>query len=382
MSDLIKNLNLRRRQRRNMMIGATFSGLLVLVFLIYYSSAQNSQNTLKIVHVLFRHGDRTPTETYRNDPHINYNWPGGWGALTNKGKHQLFELGTRLNKRYESFLKSDFTMTDVFVRSSDADRCHMSGGTFLAGLFPPKEEEVWNSDLLWQPVPIRSLPRNEDNIVAMKKKCFTYDEDLKRAYKSDAIQQINKENEELYKYLTKHAGQNVDNITALEFLFNTLEIEDDNGLELPTWTKSVYPHKLKSLAARSLSIFTETVPMRRMKGGVLIKDIVEHTQKKLENNLKQKMFLYSGHDISLTNVLRALGFVEDFKPEYGAALILEGHSVQNNFEMKLFYYNNTVNNEPYVLKMDACEAPCYFEDFVKVLAPVIPEDWEKECQSH
>lgn len=55
-------------------------------------------------------------------------------------------------------------MTDVFVRSSDADRCHMSGGTFLAGLFPPKEEEVWNSDLLWQPVPIRSLPRNEDNV--------------------------------------------------------------------------------------------------------------------------------------------------------------------------------------------------------------------------
>lgn len=52
MTDLIKNLNLRRRQRRNMMIGVTFSGLLVLVFLIYYSAAQNSQNTLKIVHVV------------------------------------------------------------------------------------------------------------------------------------------------------------------------------------------------------------------------------------------------------------------------------------------------------------------------------------------
>jgi len=31
---------------------------------------------------LFRHGDRTPTETYPKDPYINYMWPGGWGALT------------------------------------------------------------------------------------------------------------------------------------------------------------------------------------------------------------------------------------------------------------------------------------------------------------
>lgn len=31
---------------------------------------------------IFRHGDRTPTETYPNDPYINYEWEDGWGALT------------------------------------------------------------------------------------------------------------------------------------------------------------------------------------------------------------------------------------------------------------------------------------------------------------
>lgn len=35
-----------------------------------------------IVSQLFRHGDRTPTETYLTDPYKNYTWPGGWGALT------------------------------------------------------------------------------------------------------------------------------------------------------------------------------------------------------------------------------------------------------------------------------------------------------------
>lgn len=104
----------------------------------------------------------------------------------------------------------------------------------------------------------------------MKKPCPTYEEDLKNAYNSEAIQKINKENAELYEYLEKHTGQGMSNITAVEFLFNTLEIEADHGLKLPDWTKSVYPEKLKPIAARSLSIFTETMAMRRMKGGIIV----------------------------------------------------------------------------------------------------------------
>lgn len=102
----------------------------------------------------------------------------------------------------------------------------------------------------------------------MKKKCPTYDKALKDAYNSDEIQNINKENMELYQYLTDFTGQDMYNITAVEFLFNTLEIESDNGLKLPKWTENVYPDKLKKLAIRSLEIFTETEFMKKMKGGI------------------------------------------------------------------------------------------------------------------
>lgn len=81
-----------------------------------------------------------------------------------KGKLQLYELGQTLNTRYKLLIDEHFSINDVYVRSSDADRCHMSGASLLAGMFPPSSKQIWNKNLLWQPVPIHSLPRNLDNV--------------------------------------------------------------------------------------------------------------------------------------------------------------------------------------------------------------------------
>jgi EH domain-containing protein 3/lysosomal acid phosphatase len=59
----------------------------------------------------------------------------------------------------------------------------------------------------------------------MKKACPRNEQELRKAYKSSVITELNHDNEELYEYLTTHTGQNVTNVTAVEFLYNTLEIE-------------------------------------------------------------------------------------------------------------------------------------------------------------
>jgi two-component SAPR family response regulator len=59
----------------------------------------------------------------------------------------------------------------------------------------------------------------------MKKPCPRNKRELQKAYESSTIAELNHDNEELYDYLTEHTGQNVTNITAVEFLYNTLEIE-------------------------------------------------------------------------------------------------------------------------------------------------------------
>nr|CAD7266620.1 unnamed protein product [Timema shepardi] len=45
---------------------------------------EDSGNEVKLVHVIFRHGERTPADTYPKDPYVNFTFePAGWGQLIN-----------------------------------------------------------------------------------------------------------------------------------------------------------------------------------------------------------------------------------------------------------------------------------------------------------
>lgn len=71
-----------------------------------------------------------------------------------------------MRERYNQFLTKEGSPSSplLYVQSSDVDRCHMSGLTFLAGFFPPMKDQIWNKDLNWQPIAIHSLPRNQDTV--------------------------------------------------------------------------------------------------------------------------------------------------------------------------------------------------------------------------
>lgn len=61
-----------------------------------------------------------------------------------------------------------------------------------------------------------------------------------------------------------------------------------------------------------------------------------------EDNMK--LYLYSAHDITLVNVLRAMGFTEElFKPDYGAALIFELILSEDRVDHEPSQYNVKVN---------------------------------------
>lgn len=137
---------------------------------------------------VFRHARRTPADTYPNDPHINDTLtPYGWGQLTNvninthfyhnlsvrlsnnrfiiqPGKLHAYNEGLWLRKRYDKFLGSHFSPDIFYLQTTAVDRAKMSGLLTAAGLWKPEGNQVWKSNLLWQPVPLDYQPLDQDTV--------------------------------------------------------------------------------------------------------------------------------------------------------------------------------------------------------------------------
>ena len=80
------------------------------------------------------------------------------------GKQRLLLLGRSLRQRYVDFIPEIYFPNDVYMLSSDADRCIMSAQSLLAGLYPPSEIQIIEPQLGWQPIPVHTSPRNLDKV--------------------------------------------------------------------------------------------------------------------------------------------------------------------------------------------------------------------------
>lgn len=76
-----------------------------------------------------------------------------------------------------------------------------------------------------------------------------------------------------------------------------------------------------------------------------MKEVLNNIIKKQKNKLpERKMFVYSGHDISLINILHPMKLFKNLKPEYGAAFIIEAHSAKtDDYEIKVIEKLNPLN---------------------------------------
>uniref|UniRef100_A0A8C4YSL3 acid phosphatase n=1 Tax=Gopherus evgoodei TaxID=1825980 RepID=A0A8C4YSL3_9SAUR len=109
---------------------------------------------------VFRHGDQTPCESFPTDKHKKNAWPQGSGQLTKLGIQRQYELGQYMRKRYKHFLSTVYNQFEIYVQSTDADPTLMSAQASLAGLYPLAGNQVWNPKILWQPIPVHTVPIN------------------------------------------------------------------------------------------------------------------------------------------------------------------------------------------------------------------------------
>lgn len=100
----------------------------------------------------------------------------------------------------------------------------MSAEANLAGMFPPlTEDEKWNKDIMWQPIPVHTLPTDSDMLLHGDKACPKYDA-LYEYYmnRSPEVQAIFKKYGHLFPYWTRKSGENVTTIEDVFMLYKKL----------------------------------------------------------------------------------------------------------------------------------------------------------------
>lgn len=147
------------------------------------------------------------------------------------GKQQQYELGTYLRKRYNSVYieNGSYSRENIYVQSTDVDRTLMSAAHNLAGMFPPQNSQIWNNSLLWQAIPIHTIPQNLDGILTARRPCQFYDQNYKNYEQSTEIQSMLKSHRALMEYLAKHVGNEVNTICDVNTIYNSLWVEQLNN---------------------------------------------------------------------------------------------------------------------------------------------------------
>lgn len=295
-----------------------------------------------------------------------------------------YHLGQYLRQRYTGFLPETYDENDLYVRASDVDRTMMSALSNLAGLYPPKGDQVWNPELLWQPIPVHIVPLEDDNIIGSHFRCPKYTKLKSEIHSLPEIQNMVQENQWVFDYLTQHSGQNLTSLWDINYLYDTFFIEGIYKKTLPDWTKKVYPDKMQSMSAFSFKLNTYTHDMKRLRSGPMIQSILDHFNGFIKKDHRRKLLMYSGHDTTVSALLDTLGmFDPPIPPPYASMVIMElKKNAQNGDYFVNFAYRNDSSRDPYDLTLFDCDLECPLSKVEALTEDLRPEDWKAECESN
>lgn len=141
-----------------------------------------------------------------------------------------FHLGQYFRKRYATILGEKYSPNKIYVQSSDFDRTLMSAQLALAGLFPPKDDQIWNENCMWQPIPVHTMPRKSDYLIAIEMDCPKYKLLREKCInESMECQRIYTEYSDLLRYWSQMSGANLKTTCDVYQLHNTLTIEKEQN---------------------------------------------------------------------------------------------------------------------------------------------------------
>eukprot|EP00850_Spirogloea_muscicola_P001979 SM000007S20939 [mRNA] locus=s7:1010975:1014583:- [translate_table: standard] len=304
------------------------------------------------VHVLFRHGDRSPVPlTGQSDGEIwerrlqrrpveledriykrGNEYP--YGQLTTKGAREAQQLGMSLRERYAELLgpPEDNPLMRTSIRSTDFPRTHLSGFFVLAGLLGSKEaaakvpiviwddeaENLYNNDnckrgsLLWgkawkamtSPIQIADGSRH---FVGWRAIYRPFAEAVRKFYHLDV--------DSRFPWVTA-----VDN----------LDCRQQHGDALPNGVTKKEIDELRHLLSVDHATTFSSQEVCQLAMGRLVDELCQSMASCVKGVSDLRYILYSGHDATLMPLAASLGIPCPTWPPYSSYMCLELWSTLDN----------------------------------------------------
>ncbi|KAE8751776.1 hypothetical protein FOCC_FOCC001625 [Frankliniella occidentalis] len=347
------------------------------------------------VQVVFRHGARTPTAPYPNDPHKDYDYkPFGLGHLTALGRHQAYVLGQWLRSRYVdsgcapasegALLDAEYAEGAVRVTASAIERTQESAAAVLAGLFPPGPSQTWGVSgvaglgRLWFPIAYRVVPADQDHALAGTAPCPGRHLAKEALNSSGTLRERTLRvigGQDTLDYIEKHSGVDLDSDpTALGTVFSALQCQELLNMTIPEWSGRVYPEPLKSATNVALESHSYTPLLRRQTYGDLIAWLLSSAR---AHETEPRLQLYSAHDATVTALIAALGLQpqEDAGfgiPDFSACVLLELHQGADGALGLKFFYRREPGGPVVRMVPKGCGALCPLERFERLVEDELP----------
>ncbi|XP_057668090.1 testicular acid phosphatase homolog [Diorhabda carinulata] len=351
-------------------------------FFIYLNVIYVDTEIIAVVQVI-SNGKSTPKSFYKTDTYNQAFYWGGLanGQLINEGKRQQYTLGQYTRKRYGEFLPTKYNKSDFYAQTTDVDTSHMSIQTFIYGIFPAKQSQIWRRNIDWQAIPVHPADVRVF-MYSYPSDCEAYNTLLNEQLNSDEYDLINLQNSDLYSYLTNYTGDNITDLPGVYKIWGTLYSEDLVGYTLPSWTDQIYPEPIRTVAGLYYKLLTHTTEMKSLMTGPFFNEILDYFDNMTnDSSSSQKFRIYSGHDTNIATYLITIGtFSPAYPPPPASSLYIELHAEDDDHIVKVFYKNGNSIGQ---VEINGCESNCTLSAFRETISDILLDTTtrDEQCSS-
>lgn len=264
--------------------------------------------------------------------------------------------------------------------SSVPGRCIVSLTSFMAGFFPPLKDSV--IPFLWQGVPFE-VDNDGRVLYYVEGKCPRYDHELNAT--EVGPEQWLQEDRPYLDQLAEFMGTPLNCFEEVTIVAEVIRASLDLDPSPPSWLPKVYEKVLKKYLIFLFNRMVNTPSMRRMRGGVLLTQIVENMEAFVAKNDFRNFLIYSGHDTNLFTLASIFEFKDQIPdiPHYADAMIFELHDTNATpLEVKIKYssFTKAGDQRKIYLEIPWCQSPCDFNTFKVVVENYLVKDYVAMCK--